>query len=129
MAKEAKKKDNKHFFKDFKAELKRVVWPTAKQVINNTSAVIVIVIITGVIVLLLDLAFEALNTYGINSLKSAVQSSVSSDENIKENDEEVVEGTETDATENSDSEENSGNVVEEDTTTNESSENEDVVNE
>ena len=129
MAKEAKKKDNKHFFKDFKAELKRVVWPTAKQVINNTSAVIVIVIITGVIVLLLDLAFEALNTYGINNLKSAVQSSVSSDENIKENDEEVVESTKTDATENSNSEENSGNVVEEDTTTNESSENEDVVNE
>ena len=36
------KKENKHFFKDFKAELKRVIWPTPKQLVNNTIAVIVI---------------------------------------------------------------------------------------
>ena len=29
------KKENKHFFKDFKAELKRVIWPTPKQLVNN----------------------------------------------------------------------------------------------
>ena len=39
------KKENKHFFKDFKAELKRVIWPTPKQLVNNTVAVIVIVLI------------------------------------------------------------------------------------
>ena len=44
------KKENKHFFKDFKAELKRVIWPTPKQLVNNTVAVITIVLITAVIV-------------------------------------------------------------------------------
>ena len=43
MPKEANKKqskETKHFFKDFKAELKRVIWPTPKQLLNNTVAVI-----------------------------------------------------------------------------------------
>ena len=70
MAKEPKnKKENKHFFKDFKAELKKVIWPTPKQLINNTIAVITIVLITAVIVFVLDVAFEKMNTYGINKLK------------------------------------------------------------
>ena len=30
------KKENKKFFKNFKAELKKVVWPTPKQLANNT---------------------------------------------------------------------------------------------
>lgn len=67
------KKEKKHFFKDFKAELKKVIWPTPKQVVNNTIAVITIVLITAVIVFTLDLVFKAINTYGINGLKSLVQ--------------------------------------------------------
>ena len=55
------KKENKHFFKDFKAELKRVIWPTPKQLVNNTIAVIVIVLITAAIVFVLDLVFEFAN--------------------------------------------------------------------
>ncbi len=75
MAKEPKnKKENKHFFKDFKAELKKVIWPTPKQLINNTIAVITIVLITAVIVFVLDVAFEKMNTYGINKLKGIVNS-------------------------------------------------------
>ena len=76
MAKEEKKlkKENKHFFKDFKAELKKVIWPTPKQLVNNTIAVITIVIITAAIVFVLDLAFGALNTYGIDKLKTKVES-------------------------------------------------------
>ena len=75
MAKEVKsKKEKKHFFKDFKAELKKVIWPTPKQLVNNTVAVITIVLITGVIVFALDLAFEKMNTYGINKLKEMVDS-------------------------------------------------------
>ena len=50
-------KDKKHFFKDFKAELKRVIWPTPKQLVNNTVAVITIVLITPIIVFALDLVF------------------------------------------------------------------------
>lgn len=75
MAKENKsKKENKHFFKDFKAELKKVIWPTPKQLVNNTVAVITIVLITAAIVFVLDFAFEKMNTYGINKIKSMVES-------------------------------------------------------
>ena len=75
MAKEVKnKKEKKHFFKDFKAELKKVIWPTPKQLVNNTIAVVTIVLITAVIVFVLDLAFEKMNTYGINKLKEMVDS-------------------------------------------------------
>ena len=70
-----KKQDNKnkkHFMKDFKAELKRVIWPTPKQLFNNTVAVITVVLITAVIVFVLDLAFESINTYGIDKIKQIV---------------------------------------------------------
>ena len=66
------KETNRHFFKDFKAELKKVIWPTPKQVANNTTAVITIVLITAIIVFVLDLAFEKLNTHGIDKLKTIV---------------------------------------------------------
>lgn len=77
MAKEVKdKKENKrHFLKDFKAELKKVIWPTPKQVVNNTTAVITIVLITAIIVFVLDVVFETINTHGINRLRSAVTNS------------------------------------------------------
>ncbi len=68
------KKEKKHFFKDFKAELKKVIWPTPKQLLNNTVAVVTIVLITAVIVFVLDIVFESMNTYGINKLKELVSS-------------------------------------------------------
>ena len=71
--KEKEPKNKKRFFKDFKAELKKVIWPTPKQLVNNTAAVVVIVIITVAIVFALDFAFEALNKYGINPIKSKVR--------------------------------------------------------
>ena len=88
MPKEAKNKNNKvkesktkrRFFKDVKAELKKVIWPTPKQLFNNTVAVIAIVIIVGVIVFLLDLCFEKANTFGVNKLKSIVQSTQTNQE-------------------------------------------------
>lgn len=66
------KKEKKHFLKDFKAELKRVIWPTPKQLVNNTVAVITIVLITAIIVFVLDLAFETVNNYGVNKLREVV---------------------------------------------------------
>ena len=66
-------KNKKHFMKDFRAELKRVIWPTPKQLFNNTVAVITVVLITAAIVFVLDFAFESLNTYGINKLKEVVE--------------------------------------------------------
>lgn len=78
---EKEKKEKKHFFKDFKAELKKVIWPTPKQVVNNTTAVITIVLITALIVFVLDLTFETLNTHGVDKLKSIV----SKEDNVVDN--------------------------------------------
>ena len=43
-------KNKKSFWKSFKAELKKVTWPTPKQLANNTSAVIAIVVLTAIII-------------------------------------------------------------------------------
>ena len=67
-------KNKRHFWKDFKAELKKVVWPTPKQLINSTVAVITIVLVTALIVFVLDLGFEAIKTNGIDKLQSSLQS-------------------------------------------------------
>ena len=92
--KDAAKKDNKKsFFKDFKAELKRVSWPTPKQLVNNTVAVISIVLIVCAIVFVLDVIFESLNTYGVEKLKAIVTSSSSETvEDHEGHDHELVEG-------------------------------------
>ena len=66
-------KNKRHFFKDFKAELKKVVWPTPKQLLNSTVAVITIVLVTAVIVFVLDISFNALNEHGINKLQTVLK--------------------------------------------------------
>lgn len=79
-------KEKRNFFKDTKAELKKVIWPTSKQLVNNTLAVIAVVLIIGIIVFALDLCFEKINAYGVNKLKSAVQSvETNQEENVEEN--------------------------------------------
>ena len=65
-------KNKRHFFKDFKAELKRVVWPTPKQLLNSTIAVITIVLVIGVTVFVLDMGFELLNKQN-GKLQSSLQ--------------------------------------------------------
>ena len=77
MAKEKESKvknENKHFMKDVKVELKKVVWPTSKQMVNNVTAVIVIVLITAAIVFCLDFVFGAMNKFGVDKLKEKVRS-------------------------------------------------------
>ena len=87
-------KNKKHFMKDFKAELKRVIWPTPKQLFNNTVAVITVVLITAAIVFVLDFAFESLNTYGVDRLKEMVENQNSESSNTVVNNE-VEEDTNT----------------------------------
>ena len=102
MAKKENKNDSKvkkHFFKDFKAELKKVIWPTPKQLINNTVAVVTIVLITAAIVFALDVVFDLGNKYGISNLQSLVNEKFNSEEENTETE------TETDTTEDN-SEEN-----------------------
>ena len=47
------------FFKDYKSELKKIVWPTWKQVLKNAGIVIVIVGVCAVAIGALDIAFRA----------------------------------------------------------------------
>ena len=72
MAKKENSKNKKSFFKDFKAELKKVVWPTPKQLFNNTVVVITIVLVVAAIVFVLDVAFESLNKHGVEKIKSSI---------------------------------------------------------
>ena len=114
-------KNKKHFMKDFRAELKRVIWPTPKQLFNNTVAIITVVLITAAIVFVLDFAFESLNTYGVDRLKEMVenQNSVSTN-TTAENEVEgntTVDGNSTDESANTTEETNvtdENNVSEED---------------
>lgn len=92
----AKKENNKNkrtFFKDFKSELKKVNWPTPKQLLNNTVAVVTIVIITAAIVFILDLTFETLNKYGVDKIKEVIKTeNVTSNEDTNNTTENNVEG-------------------------------------
>lgn len=85
-------KDKTSFMKSFKAEIKKVIWPTPKQLFNNTVAVLVIVIITGIIVFALDFTFESINKYGIDKIKQQVSNSANNEKvsnDVEENNQEA----------------------------------------
>ena len=46
------------YFRELKSELKKVVWPTPKQVTKNTLIVIASVLIVGAFIWVYDLVFE-----------------------------------------------------------------------
>lgn len=48
------------WFREAKAEFKKVVWPTRKQVINYTLVVIAFILIVGAFVCLLDIGLSQL---------------------------------------------------------------------
>ena len=50
------------YFKEVKSELKKVVWPSKKQIIKNTLVVIAAVILVGIVIWVLDLLFS----FGLN---------------------------------------------------------------
>ena len=132
------KKDNKneskakkHFFKDFKAELKKVIWPTPKQLVNNTSAVVAIVLVTAAIVFVLDVVFDMGNKYGISKMQNIVNEKYNKEESSEntdstqstDNGEENTDNQENIDTENSATEEttnDSDNSTAEDSNTTES---------
>ena len=49
-----------NYFREMKTELKKVVWPTFKQVRSNTGIVIAVLILVGAIILVMDFGLEAL---------------------------------------------------------------------
>ena len=44
------------WFREMKSELKKVVWPSGKQLLNNTLVVLAAVLIVGIIVCVFDFA-------------------------------------------------------------------------
>lgn len=45
------------YFRDTVSEMKKVVWPSRKQVLNNTLVVAVVVILAALVIFLLDTVF------------------------------------------------------------------------
>ena len=119
--KEVKEKKQKNsYFKEMKAELKKVVWPTPKELLNTTASVLAFVIIIAVIVFVLDFCFDAMNKYGITKLQGAIQSSFSKEEDTNSTSE--GENANTEATEGN--EESTENLVEVNGTAEDSTESE-----
>ena len=52
------------YFRDTKSEVKKVVWPTRQQIVNNTGVVIVCIIVVGAFIGVLDAVF----TFGLQTL-------------------------------------------------------------
>ena len=48
------------YFKYARSEFKKVVWPSRKQVVNNTFVVIVCLVVSGIAVWALDTGFGSL---------------------------------------------------------------------
>ena len=107
MAKKENEISNKkkgRYFKDMKAELKKVVWPSPKQLATNTLAVIVFTLIIAVLVFVFDLCFDSISTKGVRPLQEKITSSYSasadentSSENTTESSDENVNGVKVEA--------------------------------
>lgn len=84
------KKPNKvlNYFKEVKSELKKVVWPSFKQIKNNTLIVIACVLIIGAFIWILDAVFDI--SLG-RIIKSTQQKAVeqSTDTDAEQNGEEI----------------------------------------
>lgn len=44
------------FFKDIRAELKKVIWPNREQLINNTATVLIVCLLIGALIWIADFA-------------------------------------------------------------------------
>ena len=93
-------KNKKSFWKSFKAELKKVTWPTPNQLANNTSAVIAIVVLTAVIVFALNITFEAMNKHGVDKVKELISNQTKNETTEETTNETADENTTTEESEN-----------------------------
>ncbi len=48
------------YFRECKAEVKKIVWPTPKATFKNTGVVLVVLVVVGLFVFALDTGFTAL---------------------------------------------------------------------
>lgn len=54
------------YFRELKSELKKVVWPTPKQVLKNTLIVVASVIVIGICIWLFDFVAQVVIDFLIN---------------------------------------------------------------
>ena len=85
----------KKFFKDFRGEVKKIVWPDAKMVLKSTGVVLLVVAILSIIIYGIDQGLSA----GITGLKKLATNDTSVSETV---DDET--GEETDADTDADAE-------------------------
>ena len=59
-----KKKTNKisAFFKEYRSELKKISWPTFKEVVKNTCITLIVCLMVGVVIWLADWGLDTLRT-------------------------------------------------------------------
>ena len=57
----------RRYFRELRSELKKVVWPTPKQVLKNTLIVLVCVLVVGVMLWLFDTVAD-LGIMGLDTL-------------------------------------------------------------
>lgn len=98
-------KNKRHWFKDFKAELKKVIWPTGKELFSNTAVVLAVVVVVSVLIFVLDLIFGELNKLEVREIEKIQNhiSANSTENDVKENttskSENTIDNNETNATE------------------------------
>lgn len=81
----AEEKNKKHFFKDMRKELKKVIWPTKKQTVKNTLVVIGIVLLVAVIVIVLDEVFINANNFVVDKVTGGqISETKTMSKNLKE---------------------------------------------
>ena len=83
-------KSTKKFFKDFRGEVKKIVWPDAKMVLKSTGVVLLVVAILSIIIYGIDQGLSA----GITGLKKLATNDTSVTETV---DDETAEATDADA--------------------------------
>ena len=103
-------KSTKKFFKDFRGEVKKIVWPDAKMVLKSTGVVLLVVAILSIIIYGIDQGLSA----GITGLKKLATNDTSVSETV---DEETGEETDeaADVTADEDSEEKADEESKEET--------------
>ena len=91
------KTEKSHWFKDLKAEIKKIVWPSGKRLFDNVVVVLSMVFIVTLIIFLLDLGLKQLSNLevnGVNELKTKVVNQLeNSTENTTTSEDVLVNGT------------------------------------
>ncbi|MBQ9267140.1 MAG: preprotein translocase subunit SecE [Clostridia bacterium] len=65
---EVENKPKKGFFQSMRAELKKVIWPSASQTAKSTGATIAFVLLIALILIVLNFAFQALDSLWWNTI-------------------------------------------------------------